>query len=457
MGEAKNRQTRGDRIRQLRKGKGLTQAQLAASLGITVTFVSLLESDAKTPSRDLLFRLAEVLGSAPEYVETGRATIHQEAERARLTYWPQLAYVAANYVQPGLLLESESIVVHDGIISTAVEKAKDSAHFCEFLGDADAASPDAQAIDNLLKSCAGGVLHPPTFWLDLLQWWNAAQRYARWEQEARPKWRVHVGLGGGHAAECHAADDRDCFDIESRWAVPLTAKVNQGPECEVALFEHAVRRTFVLNDAVQKCFPDVFWAMARTWSQRRLSAWLRFLRLPIDLYNPLAQIARAAENPAEFRGSSTRLLRQTEVKQNELLVSIFPFVYIRSKEYAKKYQEGRLFAVSLYGHVWDESESELQAHARLRGQFRSQKLLNWIFRYGEPETQKEVEALLAKKAPPHHFPGEDSDIFPAPPLRRKKRTATPNEYVDMSVEELAAAKRELEKGKRTTKPKAKSR
>jgi transcriptional regulator with XRE-family HTH domain len=51
----------GGRIRELRKAQGLTQEQLADSLGIEQKHVSLIELGKSYPSLDRLMRIAEVL------------------------------------------------------------------------------------------------------------------------------------------------------------------------------------------------------------------------------------------------------------------------------------------------------------------------------------------------------------------------------------------------------------
>lgn len=52
----------GERVRSRRLAAGITQAELAAAVGIGVPYVSKLEADKERPSYDLLARLAHRFG-----------------------------------------------------------------------------------------------------------------------------------------------------------------------------------------------------------------------------------------------------------------------------------------------------------------------------------------------------------------------------------------------------------
>lgn len=57
-------------LRQVRQDKGLTQQRLGELAGLHRTYVSLLERGRRTPTLDVLFRLAESLGvSASDLVK----------------------------------------------------------------------------------------------------------------------------------------------------------------------------------------------------------------------------------------------------------------------------------------------------------------------------------------------------------------------------------------------------
>jgi len=57
----------GNRVRELRKAKGLTQKDLAASVKLDFTYISKVETGkADPPGEDVVRRLAKALGADPE-------------------------------------------------------------------------------------------------------------------------------------------------------------------------------------------------------------------------------------------------------------------------------------------------------------------------------------------------------------------------------------------------------
>jgi transcriptional regulator with XRE-family HTH domain len=64
----------GKRLRQLRKEKGLTQAELAKLLSIGESTVSFYESGKRQPDYETLIRLAEVFNVSVDYL-LGRTTL----------------------------------------------------------------------------------------------------------------------------------------------------------------------------------------------------------------------------------------------------------------------------------------------------------------------------------------------------------------------------------------------
>ena len=62
----------GDRIRQLRKGQGMTQAQLAAKLNIGDRHLRKIETGEKGPSIDILIEIAALLGVSLDYIIMGK-------------------------------------------------------------------------------------------------------------------------------------------------------------------------------------------------------------------------------------------------------------------------------------------------------------------------------------------------------------------------------------------------
>lgn len=69
--------TTGQRIRSLRKSKGLTQEKLAEQVGVDTLAVLRWESDKRLPSADNLLSLAAVLGVSIEHILTGKGDHHE--------------------------------------------------------------------------------------------------------------------------------------------------------------------------------------------------------------------------------------------------------------------------------------------------------------------------------------------------------------------------------------------
>jgi transcriptional regulator with XRE-family HTH domain len=58
----------GERIREFRKKKGLTQEEFAQKLGYTQGFLAEIEKGKKDPSREFLKKLKEVFGVSSDYI-----------------------------------------------------------------------------------------------------------------------------------------------------------------------------------------------------------------------------------------------------------------------------------------------------------------------------------------------------------------------------------------------------
>jgi transcriptional regulator with XRE-family HTH domain len=52
----------GEELKKARKESGLTQEELAARAGLHYTYISLLETNKKSPTLDSLFRICKALG-----------------------------------------------------------------------------------------------------------------------------------------------------------------------------------------------------------------------------------------------------------------------------------------------------------------------------------------------------------------------------------------------------------
>jgi len=62
----------GRRLRELREAKKLTQAELAKLCDLGESTISFYESGKREPSYEVLLRLAEKLGTTPNYLLTGK-------------------------------------------------------------------------------------------------------------------------------------------------------------------------------------------------------------------------------------------------------------------------------------------------------------------------------------------------------------------------------------------------
>ena len=57
-----------EKLKSLRKAKGLTQAQAAERLGVTKAMISAYETSAKSPSLEVLLRLSALYGVSIDYL-----------------------------------------------------------------------------------------------------------------------------------------------------------------------------------------------------------------------------------------------------------------------------------------------------------------------------------------------------------------------------------------------------
>ena len=72
--------TFGDRIRTLRKRRGLSQKTLADSIGMRESTISRYENDKRIYQRDSLIKLADALDTSVDYL-LGRTTVSASVDR----------------------------------------------------------------------------------------------------------------------------------------------------------------------------------------------------------------------------------------------------------------------------------------------------------------------------------------------------------------------------------------
>ena len=62
----------GERIAQLRRRQGLSQAKLACALGLSTSTIAMYEQGRREPSVSILIALADALGVTIDYLLTGQ-------------------------------------------------------------------------------------------------------------------------------------------------------------------------------------------------------------------------------------------------------------------------------------------------------------------------------------------------------------------------------------------------
>lgn len=58
----------GERLKELRKGKGWTQVQVAAKMGLTDSVISFYERQERAPSPEVLIKFAELYDVSTDYL-----------------------------------------------------------------------------------------------------------------------------------------------------------------------------------------------------------------------------------------------------------------------------------------------------------------------------------------------------------------------------------------------------
>lgn len=105
--------TTGDRIKEIREAKKMTQEQLAKDAGISKGFLSDVESNNKNISSQALLRIANVLGASVDYLLRGE--LKEFVDNKPITIPPNLSKTAEklelSYSQTLELLNAYNSVV----------------------------------------------------------------------------------------------------------------------------------------------------------------------------------------------------------------------------------------------------------------------------------------------------------------------------------------------------------
>lgn len=104
----------GDRIREIREARTLTQDQLAERSGISKGFLSDVENNKRNPSSEYVLKIANALGASIDYLLRGDE-VAQASPRGPVTIPPELADAAVRldltYAQTVELLEAHKSVI----------------------------------------------------------------------------------------------------------------------------------------------------------------------------------------------------------------------------------------------------------------------------------------------------------------------------------------------------------
>lgn len=105
--------TTGDRIREIRDARGLTQDKLAEKANISTGFLSDVENNKRNISSENLLKIANVLGASADYLLRGE--VREPAQRKPVVIPPELSQAAEElglrYTQTLETLEAHNSVV----------------------------------------------------------------------------------------------------------------------------------------------------------------------------------------------------------------------------------------------------------------------------------------------------------------------------------------------------------
>lgn len=105
--------TVGERVKDVRENKGLTQEQLSQASGVSKSFLSEIENNKTNPGGQTLLQIANALGASVDYLLEGKSSESQSKESVVIP--PTLSRLAEklnlSYSQTIELLEAHNSVV----------------------------------------------------------------------------------------------------------------------------------------------------------------------------------------------------------------------------------------------------------------------------------------------------------------------------------------------------------
>lgn len=75
---------KGARIAALRRQRGMSQARLAAQLGVSPSAVGMYEQGRREPSADVLVEMGRIFGVSVDYILTGVPSAHEQDQLQKL-------------------------------------------------------------------------------------------------------------------------------------------------------------------------------------------------------------------------------------------------------------------------------------------------------------------------------------------------------------------------------------
>ncbi len=406
----------------------MTLAVLAKRCGVTSTYLSLLERNLRTPGRELLFKLSKIFHVSPQFIETGQLGPEDAARRARITLWPETIYVIANHVIVPRLLSAPEVIPEDEDLQLAMQRAWEARHFCEYRAWTATAEGRRTArglggrwiVEELIERVAGtGHLQQTTPWDDLARDWGIHRKRSPQHFSAVSDHREATPLTPPHPADCFAFDLETTFRLYEK--LPFLYWGFAGKYEREALRDHFVKAAF----------PALFWSAARAWGDRRMAGWLWYLDVPMDLFAPLARIARQYDSPGTFEASSRRLLEQTAVEDCDVFLGLFPDINGNRLFYAERYGTVTYVGGMLGWHGEAPAFKPVLSRRRSRRKSNAQDLLDLIFYEAEGDGSARAEDALRELAPPHVFPTKGLLM-----VRRKTKPPPPARLDDQPPEAL---------------------
>lgn len=136
----------GHRIRAERARRPLSQSQLAAHLGLSGSYLSLLESGRRSPSPALLARLAAALGCTVEYLETGRGGSENQGIELDLRFAEMALRAGDPEAAHERFTKAETAAQEGGLRDVELEARWGSARAMEARGSLETAIGDYESL-----------------------------------------------------------------------------------------------------------------------------------------------------------------------------------------------------------------------------------------------------------------------------------------------------------------------